>query len=202
MTTGHKGGRPLSFDHDQALQAATELFWRRGYRAVSASELAEAMGLQRSSFYNSFGSREAVFREVLARYDAAAPDTALDLVAAGDPVLPRLRAMLREVCRLRAWDRQARGCLLCNSVAELAGTEPLLGPWLEAAVQARINRFARLIRQAVAQGEMRPPTDPKALARALAAFVIGLNTLSKTLRDERQLWVMCEAFLAGMGLDG
>jgi len=51
------------FDRAVALQVAQKLFWERGYEGTSFDELIAAMGISASSFYNSFGSKEALYCE-------------------------------------------------------------------------------------------------------------------------------------------
>lgn len=196
----NRTGRPLAFTRDDAVESAMHLFWKEGFTGVTTRDLAEAMSIQRSSFYNTFDTREAVFREALRRYGALAPDAPLDDVRPGQPVAPLLVSSLREICRVRAADRQGRGCLVCNSISELVQVDDELGPLIAGAVQARIVKVERLLRQAEAQGEFRVPTDVAGSAKAFVAFLVGLNTISKIVRDEAQLWAICRAFLAGMGV--
>lgn len=176
------------------------LFWKQGFLSVSAKDLADAMSIQRSSFYNSFGSREAVFIEALHRYAAQAPDAPLHEFPLGHPVMPVLVAVLRQICRVRSEDVESRGCLVCNAIAELVGVDQAIGPLLEEAVKHRTVVFRRLLSQAVRQGEIGPLADEEAAAAGFTAFLIGLNTLSKVVRDEKQLWAICRQFLRGLGI--
>jgi AcrR family transcriptional regulator len=61
-------GRPAVFDRGRALQEAMKLFWERGYEGTSFDELISAMGISASSFYNSFGSKEALYCETTQSY--------------------------------------------------------------------------------------------------------------------------------------
>ena len=61
-------GRPAVFDRDVALREAMKLFWERGYEGTSFDELIAAMGISASSFYNSFGSKEALYCEATRSY--------------------------------------------------------------------------------------------------------------------------------------
>lgn len=62
-------GRPREFDRDKAIDAATALFWAQGYEPTSLAQLKSCMGnISPASFYAAFGSKEALFREVVQRY--------------------------------------------------------------------------------------------------------------------------------------
>jgi len=66
---GKRGrGRPAVFDRGKALNAAMKLFWERGYEGTSFDDLIAAMGISASSFYNSFGSKEALYCEATQHY--------------------------------------------------------------------------------------------------------------------------------------
>src|SRR6201989_3719869 len=66
---GKRGrGRPAVFDRCAALNAAMKLFWERGYEGTSFDDLIAAMGISASSFYNSFGSKEALYCEATRTY--------------------------------------------------------------------------------------------------------------------------------------
>src|ERR1700730_17340156 len=61
-------GRPRSFDLDKALDAAMQVFWRKGYEGASLSDLTQAMGINRPSLYAAFGDKETLFRKAPERY--------------------------------------------------------------------------------------------------------------------------------------
>ena len=53
----------------EAIAVATKLFWR-GYDQTSLTDLTGALSIGPASFYFAFGSKEALFREVVERYIA------------------------------------------------------------------------------------------------------------------------------------
>src|ERR1700693_4126605 len=61
-------GRPRSFDLDQALDRALQVFWRKGYEGTSLADLTGAIGINRPSLYAAFGDKETLFRKALDRY--------------------------------------------------------------------------------------------------------------------------------------
>jgi AcrR family transcriptional regulator len=66
--TAARMGRPRGFAEDIALEAAMRVFWEKGYEGATLADLTEAMGINRSSLYASFGDKEAIFRMAMARY--------------------------------------------------------------------------------------------------------------------------------------
>ncbi len=64
----NKGGRPRSFDRDDAIETAMHLFWRHGYEGASLAMLTEAIGIAAPSLYAAFGSKAGLYREALDRY--------------------------------------------------------------------------------------------------------------------------------------
>lgn len=193
-------GRPRKFDRQAAVEVAMNEIWRNGLEASSAKGLSERLGISRSSFYNAFGTRESLFKEALDRYSSGAPDRVLAHVGADASVLSVLTRMYREVCRVRAADPEAKGCMAINCVVELVGVDPTLGPVMEDAVRHSLNRFESLLRQAAANGEIRDSGDLKQKALALQNLLIGLNVMSKVVRSEGDLWAVVELTLKGLGL--
>jgi hypothetical protein len=64
-------GRPRTFDADTALENAMQVFWRKGYEGASLTDLTAAMGINPPSLYAAFGSKEALFRKAMDRYEAS-----------------------------------------------------------------------------------------------------------------------------------
>jgi TetR/AcrR family transcriptional regulator, copper-responsive repressor len=65
---GRSRGRQSTFDRDEALEIALNLFWRHGYEGVSIAALTQSIGIAAPSLYHAFGSKEGLYREVIRRY--------------------------------------------------------------------------------------------------------------------------------------
>ena len=193
-------GRPPKFDREAAVETAMHEIWRNGLEACSAKALSERLGISRSSFYNAFGSREALFKEALGLYLASTPDHVLGSVEADANTLEVLAGMFRNVCRVRAADPEAKGCMAVNCVAELVGADAALGPVLEDAMLKSLDRLERLLRRAAANGEIEDADDLREKALALQNLLIGLNLMSKVVRSEADLWATAKLTLQGLDL--
>ena len=102
--------------------------------------------------------------------------------------------------KIRVADDEARGCPVCNSVAELVGVEESLGRVLLDVVRTRIEANERILQQAVHQRELTLKAGVAASVRSLTAFLLGFNTLSKVIRDEDELKATCRSYLLGPGV--
>lgn len=117
-------GRPRTFDENQVLDALMGLFAVHGFEASSLADIVEVAGLNKSSLYNAFGSKEALFRKVLDRY-LAGRVALLEMATADDRGLDGFLDLL-ELVRLELQsDNGYVGCLAVNSIAELGSVDPL-----------------------------------------------------------------------------
>jgi TetR/AcrR family transcriptional regulator, transcriptional repressor for nem operon len=192
--------RPAKFNRKEAVEYAMNAFWRDGYEANSVKSLSEELGITRSSFYNAFGSREALFNEAFALYLSGSPDKALKKATPERSVKTLFTQTFMAICKVRAADEEARGCLAVNGVAELCNTHPTLGPKLRTAMLANIARIETILEWGVASGELDAQTDTRALALSVKNLIVGLNMMSKLIASEDELWRIASTTLRALGL--
>ena len=60
--------RPVEYDLEKVLDNAMEIFWKRGFEAVSMTELVSYTGLNRRTMYSLFNDKEGLFRDALDNY--------------------------------------------------------------------------------------------------------------------------------------
>jgi len=107
--------RPQAFDSDAVIHAAMHMFWAHGTHRISVDDLLKATGLARSSLYNSFGGKQALFEHAIARYVQQQVDHFRKMLE-GRP----LQVALQIVFERAAEDNyQDKGCLLVNSACGL-----------------------------------------------------------------------------------
>jgi len=106
------------FDRAHALERALRVFWKAGYEKSSMTVLLRGMGVQKGSFYATFGSKHKVLVEALHLYIKQRFDSFLAL-SAGRPPLGALRRHLDEVARESTGPDRVMGCFLVNCATEL-----------------------------------------------------------------------------------
>lgn len=165
-------GRPRGFDEGQALDRAIEVFWEHGYEGASMAELTGAMGINKPSLYAAYGNKQQLFRAAVARYaaiDMAYVDDALRQATAYQVA----HALLHENAHAVTRAGRPPGCLSLqggtSSSVENVEVPAFLAAGRLAGEQRLADRFAR----AVGDGDLRPDTDPAALARFVMAVTDG-----------------------------
>jgi TetR/AcrR family transcriptional repressor of nem operon len=194
-------GRPRTFDEEQVVRRATELFWTKGYEATSIAELSAELGVHPGSLYRSFGNKEALFQRAVEHYRDHWAAGLGPYLCAGGPVLPRVRAVLVDFIEQAAGQQPPRGCLIANSIGELlpegeASLTELLGGTL-AVVE---DGFLQGLRLAAEHGELANPGQLAAHAALLTMLLEGLQIRLKVEPDPRRLLPAVDSGLAALGL--
>jgi AcrR family transcriptional regulator len=146
-------GRRSYTDADLAI-AAKQVFWDRGYEGTAVDHLQSATGLSRSSLYLAFDTKRAVFDAALAEYIASFVDPRLGPVEAPAAGLREAAAFFKGLAEYFQVPNADRGCLLINSIAELAGRDPSFAP-IAAEFTTRVRRaFENALRNAADAGAM------------------------------------------------
>jgi TetR/AcrR family transcriptional repressor of nem operon len=112
--------RSPEFDRDRALDRALALFWRKGYLATSLADLLGAMGIARSSFYATFTDKRTLYIACMDLF-AMRVLAMLERARHEQPPLDVLHHFLAGRFAGGRASRAAWGCLLVNSVLEMAG---------------------------------------------------------------------------------
>jgi len=179
-------GRHREFDVDEALDAALDVFWRKGYEGASYTDLTQATGVERPALYAAFGNKEALFGLALARYydrylqyfpAALAQPTSRQVV----------EHILHGAAELHTRFEDRRGCL--GVLGALAGSDGA-APIQQSLIVARAAGEAALV-QRLAQARVQGDLPENAPIAALAAFVMtllsGMAVQAKTGADRATL---------------
>ena len=167
-------GRPRSFDKDRALDDALLVFWEKGYEGASLSDLTEAMGINRPSLYAAFGDKEALFRNVLERYEqgpVAYMKAAMDEPTARGVIERMLKGTIATLTR----PQSPRGCLYVQGA--LACGDESIAMRKELATRRSAGELAlrKRLKRAKDEGELPTTADPADLARFYMAVMHGMS---------------------------
>lgn len=164
--------RTTEFEYDEKLAVARELFWQKGYAATSLHDLVDAMKLNRSSIYNTYGNKHTLFIECLRSYTQLKLAEYRHASQTGSSPLQAVENTIRNVVDTILAER--RTCLAIHTVFELAFSDAEAQAVLKAQGQATVRLFADLLTQAQAAGEIPSHKDPELTAHFIVASFSGL----------------------------
>jgi TetR/AcrR family transcriptional regulator, transcriptional repressor for nem operon len=175
------------FDEVGVLQKAKEVFHLKGYNGTSMDDLVQATGLSRSSMYDTFGDKHALFLKVLDYYrndERASLQSLLDKTSSPKK---KIAIVFDNAIREIMTDKEGKGCLLINVSMELNCVDKsVLGIALES-MEDMETSFAKWVKEGQALGEIPKRFPPKSLARYLYSSFSGLRTTARTRPDAAAL---------------
>lgn len=176
-------GRQRAFDTEQALSEALHLFWRKGYKGTSLTELTLAMGINKPSMYAAFGNKEALFIRSLEHYCLvyAKPHLA-KLNETDKSPTQRVQAYLISVAQMLCANDNPGGCFisLCtNEAAAQTMPEQAQDKVKSAALHTR-EYLQQVFSDLVARGELAETQDTAALTHYLLTLIHGFASMAKT----------------------
>lgn len=176
-----------------------KLFWARGYLATSLPDLLETMGMARSSFYATYGSKRELFTECLVLFGDRTREQ-IEVDAEQLPAAELPRAFFESTLIQAPRRRVKQGCMLVNSVLELADVEPELNRQAWQKLEAIQAVFERTFRKAQDRGEIASTNSPKELAQRVMTLNLGLRVHARQQKSAEQLQNLIDNSLAMLGL--
>ena len=167
-------------------------FWKKGYESTSLNDLCGCTGLHKGSLYQAFGDKHQLFMRSLSHYADREFREVADVALRQDSPLDSIRALVRSVCDHAA---EGRGCLMINSIVELAPHDPQVRDMLAKEGQRRIEVMTELLTRAQALGEIRAELDPLRLAQQLMVGLAGSAALVKGLITTEEVMELLESMI-------
>jgi AcrR family transcriptional regulator len=172
-------GRPREFDRGEALVKARDLFWERGYEGVSMADLVQELGIASARIYAAFGSKEELFREAVAHYEAHDGGFA-DRAMKEEPTARRaIERVLKDAVETYTKPGGPKGCMVVSAATNCSGENEVVRTWLAMHRKARTDSMIERVRQAVRDGELPAATDVEALGDYFATLLHGLSVQAR-----------------------
>jgi AcrR family transcriptional regulator len=194
-TVARGRGRPRAFSSSEALMAAVAVFAEKGYEHTSLSDLTSAMGINRTSMYLAFGSKEDLFLLAMKAFHAQA-DAHLAECMSGPSARAGVAALLRSWAEMATSPDGLGVRFVTQAPLTDVGASAEVAAEIEtcrASVQVKLKeRFD----QAVIAGELPARADTDALGRFYSVTIQGLALDAQHGGTREQLLRAVEVALA------
>lgn len=169
--------KSVTFDRDQVMENVMELFWRKGYNGTSMQDLVDVTGLNRSSFYNSFGDKFSLFEEALKKYQKKQNELLQESFSEAKSPKQAIISLFKGISDdIRSGNN--KGCMLTSCTSELSGEDDRVKSFLVDNKDKVVDAFAQLIQDAQENSEINTSKDPQTLALYLFSSLQGLRLTS------------------------
>jgi AcrR family transcriptional regulator len=189
-------GRPRTFDREQALHSALEVFFTRGYDGATLEELQEAMGgIAPPSFYSAFGSKDRLFREAVDLYYTAMGGVmraALEAPTAREGVAGLLREAATRFCQ----GDGPRGCLVILGALNPTRGNKEAHDYLHGLRQEGPAIIKARIARGVSDGDVPAGAPVADMASFYATVVQGLALRARDGASRQALLAVADAAMA------
>ncbi|CEG55696.1 putative Transcriptional regulator, TetR family [Legionella fallonii LLAP-10] len=185
--------RIREFDRTTVLRKAIEVFWTHGFDSTNLPELLEAMGLSKSSLYDTFGDKKKLFEEAIDLYVKEIAFSKVEMLVNASSVKAGFQAFFAEQIRCCTDRKFPGGCFLVNTAISLNNVPPPLAKKIRKSVDKMHALFLSQIQKGQKAGEIPHVKDASALASAIMGTSMGMNVMARVnIQDVRTLEQMVE----------
>jgi len=179
-------GRHKEFDEEEVLGKALEQFWETGYEATGLSELLERMGIGRQSLYATFGDKHNLFLQALRKYGEEQTGRIVSILTAPGSGLNNIHTLWKRSLDTGP-NSLRKGCLLANTIAELAARDDEVGQVAGHYLSRIEHAFLTAVTRGQEHEEIRSDMDAVMLSRMLITTFQGAALLSKVPKNKAML---------------
>ena len=171
--------RTKQFDERQALVSAMLVFWEKGYEATSINDLEQAMGLKRTSIYNTFGNKSAIFERVMSCYKESVMAALFAKLDSAPDIREGVRRMLNGALDIHFDEDNPGGCLVVLSIVESGQHDEQSQASMQQTIQELKSALQKRLSKAKKNGELSKRLDAGATATTIATTMTGMMVLGK-----------------------
>ncbi|WP_329119447.1 TetR/AcrR family transcriptional regulator [Streptomyces sp. NBC_01465] len=191
------------FDPDATLETVVRLFWKQGVAATGVQDIVNATGLNRSSLYSTYGSKQQLYLAALNRYVAARSQPVFRQLAEDGRGLPAVADFFRGLIGARTSGEHARwGCLVSNAHAGVESDDLEVRAVLDRHHKGLCDALRTALETARKDGQLASSVDPASAADLLALLAYGVNMRSRAGADARSLSRTVDAALESLRAPG
>lgn len=175
--------RPKAFAQQDALHAAMETFWRKGYHHTSMQDLVEAMGINRASLYDTFTDKHTLYLDALERYrDLNCADMA-EAIAGASTALAKIRAIFDRAITETLDDQEHKGCFMTNATLEMLPHYTDVRAIIAGNYTQLESLFRQLLTDGIGNEEFKAGLSPDEVTPFLISQLSGIRVLGKANPD-------------------
>ena len=171
-----------TFDRQQVLEKVVQLFHEKGYNATSMQDLVDVTGLNRSSIYNSFGSKKELYQESLQSYRSASQNMVQKILIRTSHSKSAIKKLF-----ILSPEQRKNGCFISNCTAEMANQDQQVKAFLQNNLNHFQLLFAELVAKGQSEGTINTKKSPDEYALYLFTAMQGLRLTGILVNEQKDI---------------
>ena len=164
--------RHKEYDRHEVIENAVGLFWQKGYKATSVTDIVQATGLNTASMYKEFGDKDGLFEEALEHYRQNIVSHRIQMLI-DEPNIRGVEKYIESVVNGAA-SEEYRGCLMLNHLAQKHSISRQAVEKISDFCAKTESLLEVAFRNAQSNGEISTGRDPAVLASFVMCLIHGL----------------------------
>ncbi|WP_217637470.1 TetR/AcrR family transcriptional regulator [Desulfuromusa kysingii] len=169
------------------------VFWQKGYEATKVPDLLAATGLSRSSLYETFGDKQALFEASIKEYNRSITGVRLVQLQRGRTAKEGLTLFFDHLIATCLDESTPSGCLMVNTTTTLDPHDQRIKEIVNESGKGFHEAFLALLERAKADGEISSSQNLQDLVHMLVAIIVGINVMARTTMDAATLQTMADS---------
>ena len=175
--------RTKDFDENEVLAKAIQLFWHKGYNATSMQDLVDALGISRSSLYDTYSDKHTLFLKALESYQKAGNASINEIIKQSTSAKETVIKLMELATNGLVSDKQQKGCFLVNAEVQVAPHGQEVNKLVCQNERQMETAFFQVIKKGQERGEIKNTQDALVLAKFIFNAVKGMQVTAKTSAD-------------------
>lgn len=176
--------RPKSYDREDAIAKACNVFWEHGFQDLGVRELERLTGLNQFAIRSEFGGKEGLYIETLRYYCDAAIKTKMAPMKRGG--IPEIIEFFQGLVAPGSMTSSDHGCLIVNTGIENARIQsPRLSEIVCRYWSTLENHFLSALENEQAKLAGTATFTPESLAASLVPAVMGIHAQNRSQKDQK-----------------
>jgi TetR/AcrR family transcriptional repressor of nem operon len=177
--------RPRQFDTQTATDQAMHVFRKQGYKGSSLLDLTAAMGISKSSFYETFGSKHALFLTTLNRFHQTKAIYQIIDQQSGISAKTMITNIFKQL--IDNVSAGTGGCMFGDCAIEFSNTDQAVTNQISDGIKQLEHMFYQILMREQEQGRVSKNFKPRTMARQLTATFYGLQVMANANLDRETL---------------
>jgi AcrR family transcriptional regulator len=184
--------RPTQYVREEALEAAMQVFWTKGYHATSLKDLESRLRMKPGSIYGAFRSKQNLYILALEMYVSRSIDRFREQLEQAETALTGLAGYLRGFARLAPEDIACQVCMLTKTLVDVTNSDPEIAAKAKVLLAKNRLAFAAAFERAKSEGELSAEADCAHLARRFQGSIAALRFELHVATDQADVAALAE----------